>query len=252
MTREDPSDIRALFARFRATGDPLARERRVLRYRPLACRLAGHYACGKEPFDDLFQVACLALIKAIDRYDPERGTAFSSYAVPTIIGELKRHYRDRTWVVRVPHTVHDNAMRVRVERETLPPRLGGQGLTRALAGALSLPEGRVRDALDALAANDIVSLDQTCHGAENQTIGDTLGADEHGYGDAEERADFETLVGCLAPWEREVVRLRFCDDLTQSDIADRVGLSQMAVSRLLKRCLPQLEVQARASLGEAA
>jgi RNA polymerase sigma-B factor len=252
MTRDDSSEVRALFARYRATGDPLARERLVLRHRPLARKLAGHYACGKEPFDDLFQVACLALVKAVDRYDPRRGTAFSSYAVPTILGELKRHYRDRTWAIRVPHTVHDNAMRVRVVRDGLPPRLSRQDATCALASALSLEEARVQDALAALTANDVMSLDQPTNDTEPQTVADTLGTEDREYGRVEKQADFDLLLGCLQPRERQVIRLRFCDDLTQREIADRVGLSQMAVSRLLQRCLPQLEQGARAAFGELA
>jgi RNA polymerase sigma-B factor len=240
-TCNDPGEVRCLFARYRATGDPALRERLVLRHRPLARSLAAGYACGCEPFDDLFQVACLALVKAVDRYDPERGTAFSSYAVPTILGELKRHYRDRTWAVHVPHTVHDNAMRVRMVRDRLSPRLGRQARTNALATALDMPERKIVDALDALAAGDVLSLDQPSADAEGMTIGDTIGGDEDGYSRAENRTDIERLLACLAPREQIVIRLRFMDDLTQSEIAERVGLSQMAVSRLLSRCLPQLE-----------
>jgi RNA polymerase sigma-B factor len=239
-TRDDSDEIRTLFARYRATGDPLARERLVLRHRPLARSLAARYARGNEPFDDLFQVACLGLLKAVDRYDPERGTAFSSYAVPTILGELKRHFRDKTWAVRVPHTVHDNAMRVRAVRDGLPSRLGRQALTRALALRLGLPERGVLEALDALAANEVVPLELPCDDDETQTLRGTLCECDEGYRRAEQRADFELLLEHLDARERQVVRLRFYEDLTQCEIAERMGLSQMSVSRLLKRCLPQL------------
>jgi RNA polymerase sigma-B factor len=240
MTRDDSCAVRELFARYRATGDRHAREQLVLRHRPLARSLAAHYACGNEPFDDLYQVACLALVKAVDRYDPGRGSAFSSYAVPTILGELKRHFRDGTWAVRVPHTVHDNAMRVRKVSEDLPPRLGRQGLTRALSAALALDERRVDEALDALAARESVPLEQPRSDERDQTCADAVGEEDDGYRRVEEQADFEGLLACLAPRERQVVRLRFCEDLTQREIAERVGSSQMAISRLLQRCLPRL------------
>jgi RNA polymerase sigma-B factor len=126
----------ALFRRYRETGDQLARERLVRGHLPLARHLAGRYAHGLEPFDDLYQVACLGLVKAVDRYDPERGNCFSSYAVPTITGELKRHFRDKTWVVRVPHSVHDLALRVRSATDGLAPGLGHAGSVLALAEAL--------------------------------------------------------------------------------------------------------------------
>jgi RNA polymerase sigma-B factor len=239
-TRDDSGEIPTLFAHYRATGDPVARERLVLRHRPLARSLAARYARGNEPFDDLFQVACLGLVKAVDRYDPERGTAFSSYAVPTILGELKRHFRDRTWAVRVPHTVHDNAMRVRAVRDRLPSRLGRQALARALASNLGLPERGVVDALDALDANEVVSLDVASEEDDSQTMRETFGEDDDGYRRVEHALDFEQMLECLGARERQVFRLRFNENLTQREIAERMGLTQMSVSRLLKRCLPQL------------
>jgi RNA polymerase sigma-B factor len=240
-TREKFDETRGLFARYRSTGDQRLRERLVLQHRPLARSLAANYSRGLEPFDDLFQVACLALVKAVDRYDPERGPAFTSYAVPTIVGELKRHYRDRTWAVHVPHSVHDNAMRVRTVRETLSPRLGRAGRTRALAAALGLPECGVDDALAALGANDVLSLEQPCGDAEGRMLADTLGEEEAGYMHVEQRTDIDLLLAELDPLDQEVLRLRFNEDLTQRAIAERVGVSQMAVSRTLSRCLPRLK-----------
>jgi RNA polymerase sigma-B factor len=238
-SRDDSGEISTLFAHYRATGDPVARERLVLRHRPLARSLAARYACGKEPFDDLFQVACLALIKAVDRYDPERGTAFSSYAVPTILGELKRHYRDRTWAVRVPHRVHDDAMRVRAVRDRLPARPGRQALTRALAENLGVPERGVVDAMDALDANEVVSFDPRSDD-DRPPPHDSFGADDDGFRRVEDAVDFELMLECLDMRERQVFRLRFNENLSQREIGERLGLTQMSVSRLLKRCLPQL------------
>jgi RNA polymerase sigma-B factor len=229
-----------LFVHYRLTGDRHARERLVLRHLPLARNLAGRYARGLEPFDDLFQVACLGLLKAVDRYDPDRGPAFSSYAVPTILGELKRHFRDKTWAVRVPHSVHDVAMRVRAAGDSLAPGLGRQASVRALAPALGMPEGRVVDALEALAANDVASLEAPCEDADGRTIGELLGDVDDGYRRVELRAELDDLLRSLSPRDRHVLHLRFDENLTQQQISERVGMSQMAVSRLLRRCLQQL------------
>jgi RNA polymerase sigma-B factor len=238
--RDDSDELSDLFAHYRATGDPVARERLVLRHRPLARSLAARYARGNEPFDDLFQVACLGLVNAVDRYDPERGTAFSSYAVPTILGELKRYFRDRTWAVRVPHTVHDNAMRVRAVRDRVPSRLGRRALTRALAQNLGISESGVADALDALDANEVVSLDPSSDDDDSPTLCDSFGADDDGFRRVEHALDFEHMLECLDTRERQVFRLRFNENLTQREIGERLGLTQMSVSRLIKRCLPQL------------
>jgi RNA polymerase sigma-B factor len=236
----------ALFKRYRETGDQLARERLVRFHMPLARQLAGRYARGLEPFDDLFQVACLGLIKAVDRYDPERGTSFPSYAVPTITGELKRHFRDKTWVVRVPHSVHDVALRVRAATEGLAPGLGRAGSVRALADALGAREEEVCRGLEALAAYEVGSLEAPCDAADGTTLGDALGDDDAGYHRVEERAEIDALLGCLTARERDVLRLRFDYDLTQQEIAERLQMSQMAVSRLLRRCLPRLRQLAEA------
>jgi RNA polymerase sigma-B factor len=245
VPRPDDAEVRALFAHYRATGDPRTRERLVIRHRPLARSLAAGYARGIEPFDDLFQVACLGLLKAVDRYDPERTTAFASYAVPTILGELKRYFRDGTWSVRVPHTVHDRAMRVRALRAKLPPDKR-ETTVRKLAAALDMPEVQVRDALGALLAYETVSLEGARGDDEERKLGDTLGATDDGFRRVEQRCDVDELLACLGTREREIVWLRFYENLSQREIAARVGVSQMAISRLLARCLPQLRARAEA------
>jgi RNA polymerase sigma-B factor len=240
VTCTGPDDVRALFVQYRVAGDRRARERLVLRHLPLARSLARRYSRGIEPFDDLFQVACLGLLKAVDGYDPGRGSAFSSYAVPTILGELKRHFRDKTWAVRVPHSVHDTAMRVRAARERLGPELGRQASVGALAQALRMPEERVLDALNALAANEVVAFDGPCDEPEGRTLGESLGEADPGYRRVEQRAELDDLLRYLSAAERQVLHLRFDENCTQQQIAERVGMSQMAISRLLRRCLQQL------------
>jgi RNA polymerase sigma-B factor len=219
-----------------------------VRYLPLARSLAGRYACGGEPFDDLFQVASVALLKAIDRYDPSRGNAFSSYAVPTILGELKRHYRDTTWALRIPHSVHDLAMRLRATREWLAGVHGRQPTVAELAEASSASEESVVEALGALAANEVISLQMPSGDDRERTLADELGGAEAGYARVEERALLEDLCRCLSPREQRVVALRFHEDLTQREIGRRLGVSQMAVSRVLRSALPRLHESAESDV----
>jgi RNA polymerase sigma-B factor len=248
----DATEVRALFDRCRATGDPVVRERLVLRHLPLARSLAARYARGPEPFDDLLQVACLGLIKAVDRYDPERPCAFTTFAVPTILGELKRYFRDGTWAVRVPHSVHDGAMRVRAVQRTLPARRAAEPPARRLARSIGMPEPRVRDALDALVANDVVPLEPSGEEGAEPSLAETLGQLDDGYRLAEERADVDRLLSCVSAQEQRVLRLRFGEELTQRQIAEQLGVSQMTISRLLARCLPRLRELAEAQSLEAA
>jgi RNA polymerase sigma-B factor len=229
-----------LFEHYRASRDPACREALVTRYLPLARSLAGRYARGGEPFDDLFQVASFALLKAIDRYDPSRGIAFSSYAVPTILGELKRHYRDTTWMLRIPHSVHDLAMHLRKTREWLAGVHGRQPTVAELAEASGASEEAVLEALGALTANEIISLQSPSDDDRDGTLADELGGAEAGYSRVEQRALLEDLCRCLTPREQRVVALRFDEDLTQREIGKRLGVSQMAVSRVLRAALPRL------------
>ena len=229
-----------LFERYRASGDPACREALVTRHLPLARSLARRYACGGEPFDDLFQVASYALLKAIDRYDPGRGSAFSSYAVPTILGELKRHYRDTTWTLRIPHSVHDLAMNLRKTREWLASVYGRQPTVAELAEASGASEEAVLEALGALTANEVISLQTPSHDDNERTLADEVGGAEVGYSRVEQRALLEDLCRCLTPREQRVLALRFNEDLTQREIGERLGVSQMAVSRLLRAALPRL------------
>jgi RNA polymerase sigma-B factor len=233
-----------LFARLRA-GDPAAREALVARFLPLARQLARRYQRVDEPFDDLLQVASLGLVKAVDRFDADRGVAFSSYAVPTILGELKRHFRDRTWAVRVPRDLQELALRVdRTVTELSHGRRSGPSVAE-IAGALGVTEEQVLEALEAAGAYRASSFDAPRPGGEEEeSMGEAVGREDLGFARAEDRATLGALLLELAPREREVLRLRFEEDMTQAEIGERVGVSQMQVSRLIRQSLARMRAAA--------
>jgi RNA polymerase sigma-B factor len=231
-----------LFERYLDKRDPLDRELLVERFLPLARQLARRYERPEEPFDDLFQVACLGLVKAIDRFEVTRDVAFSSYAVPTILGEIKRYFRDRTWAVRVPRDLKELALRVDRTVTELSTDMRRQPTIRELAGALALDEERVLEALEASAAyrTTSLSLPRSNDDEAGETLGDTVGTAEEGFDLAEHRATLDRLLSAVSPREREVLRLRFEQDLTQAEIGDVIGVSQMQVSRIIRQSLTRL------------
>jgi RNA polymerase sigma-B factor len=233
---------RALFERYLDRRDPVDREMLVERFLPLARQLARRYERPEEPFDDLFQVACLGLVKAIDRFDLSRDVAFSSYAVPTILGEIKRYFRDRTWAVRVPRDLQELALRVDRKLTELSTDLHRQPTIAELASALGLEEEDVLEALEASAAyrTTSLSLPRSNDDEAGETLGDTVGTAEDGFGLAEHRATLDRLLQAVSPREREVLRLRFEEDLTQAEIGALIGVSQMQVSRIIRQSLTRL------------
>lgn len=233
---------RRLFERCHRENDPAAREELIRRYLPLARQLARRYRRGDEPLDDLMQVACLALVKAVDRFDPDRGVAFSSFAVPTILGDLKRHFRDTGWAVRMPRTLKERAMAVHQCVERLSPGLGRSPTPADVADALELTLEQVLAAMEAAAAYEAVSLNtpRPYNESEDATIGDTLGGDDARFDLVEYSATLGPCLRDLPPRDRLVLHLRFIEDLTQAQIADRIGLSQMQVSRLIRNALTRL------------
>jgi RNA polymerase sigma-B factor len=242
--RED----RLLFERYLDDRDPIDRDLLVERFLPLARRLASRYQRPDEPFDDVFQVACFGLVKAVDRFDLERGVAFSSYAVPTIMGEIKRHFRDRTWAVRVPRDLQEMALRVDRVVGELTRELGRQPSVSEVAAAVGAEDEAVLEALEASAAYRATSL-ETPRGGEGEpgdTLADGVGAPDEGFARAEDRALLDRLMRNLTDREREVVRMRFEQDLTQAEIGELIGVSQMQVSRILRRALARLRALARA------
>ena len=242
------ASARALFEQFDATGDPGVREALVRRHMPLATRLARRYASSGEPIDDLRQVAFLALVKAVDRYDPHRGTAFSSFAVPTIQGELKRHFRDVGWAVHVPRALQDLTLRLRAEADVLSRELGRPPTAGELSDALNEPVEAIIEALASATAHRAVSLDAPNGSADpgdrDLTRHERLGMEEEGYERAEWRGLLRHGIDCLPRRDRVLLALRFHEELTQAEIAERMGLSQMHVSRLLRRALDRLRILA--------
>jgi RNA polymerase sigma-B factor len=241
------TEDRALFERYLDRRDPVDRELLVERFLPLARQLARRYQRPEEPFDDLFQVACLGLVKAIDRFDLTREVAFSSYAVPTILGEIKRYFRDRTWSVRVPRDLQELALRVDRKVSELSTDLRRQPTVSEIAEAVGIEEEDVLEALEASGAYRATSL-STPRGNDDEageTLGDTVGTSEEGFGLAESRATLEQLMRAVTPREREVLRLRFEEDLTQAEIGERIGVSQMQVSRIIRQSIARLRTVAR-------
>jgi RNA polymerase sigma-B factor len=236
---------RALFDRYDDARDPVDRETLVERYLPLALKLAGRYRATGEPLDDLFQVACLGLVNAIDRFDPERGPAFSSFAVPTILGELQRYFRDRTWAVRVPPKLQELSLRVDRAVWDLTVALHRPPTIAEISASVGARDEDVLEALDAAAARTAASLDAP-HGGDDagQTLGDTITIDDGGLRRAEDRADLAHLMGRISAREREVLRLRFEADQTQAEIGRRIGVSQMQISRIIRRALAHLQATA--------
>jgi RNA polymerase sigma-B factor len=231
---------RILFKRL-ADGDPRARAALVERFMPLARSLARRYETSGEPLEDLVQVASLALVKAIDRYDPARGHAFSSFAVPTIVGELKRWFRDRTWAVRPPRELQELILRVDRASVKLSQDLDRSPTVTELASATGSDEEHVLEALQARGGRGALSI-HTPHSREPDaaSLEDSLGRDEDGFEQAESRALLHGLCVGLPARSREVLRMRFEEDLTQAEIGERLGVSQMQVSRIIRQTIAHL------------
>lgn len=232
-----------LFARWQGERDQAAREELVRRFMPLARGLARRYGNSSEPFEDLLQVASLGLLKAMDRYDPERGYPFPSFAVPTILGEMRRYFRDSGWAVHVPRGTQERSLKVRDAQERLANAKGHSPTVNQLAEYLELNTEEVLDALQAIHAYQAVSLDAPRPSADDQdtvSYGESIGADDERYELIELDATLSSVLMRIPARERAIIRMRFVDDLTQTEIAERIGVSQMQVSRLLRRSLDQL------------
>jgi RNA polymerase sigma-B factor len=247
--RED----RRLLERLHHEGDQTARDALVERFLPLARQLARRYQHGGEQLDDLVQVASLGLLKAIDRFDPARETAFSSFAVPTILGELKRHFRDKGWSVRVPRDLQELSVRVERVTDSLGRELGRAPTLAEVAERTGHTEEQVLEAREAAGAYRAVSLDRPRDDEEDgeSSVGAAMGVEDPGFGVAEDAATVQRLMRVLTDREREVLRLRFAEDLTQSEIGARVGVSQMHVSRLIRQAVGRLRTAAEEDPAQA-
>lgn len=235
-------DTNELFAQWLAHGDRRAREELVERFLPLARKLARRYAGAREPFDDLLQVASLGLVKAVDRFDPSRGTAFSSFAVPTILGELKRYFRDLGWSVHVPRGAQEMALRVEDAYQKLTVKHGRAPSVSLLAEYTELSIEDVLDGLETAAAHHSISLDAPHDDGEggSGTLGDTFGEDDERFEIVDASVTIIAAARLLSARERRVLLLRFVEDHTQTEIAELIGVSQMQVSRILRGALEKL------------
>ena len=231
-----------LFERWHLHKERRARDELVQRFLPLARKLARRYNGAREPFDDLLQVACLGLVKAVDRYDLGRGTAFSSFAVPTILGELKRYFRDLGWAVHVPRGAQELAVKVEDAKQKLSARGGRAPTVHELAQYLELDVADVLDGLETARAHHAASLDAPHDDGDGESgsVVDSFGTEDHDLQLADDRVTVGEAARHLCKREREVLRLRFVHDLTQTQIADRIGVSQMQVSRILRRAITRL------------
>ena len=209
---------------------------------PLARKLARRYSGANEPFEDLLQVASYGLLKALDRFDTDRGTAFSSFAVPTIVGELKRYFRDLGWSAHVPRGAQELALKVQSAREKLTTRTGRSPTVPELAQYLELSTEDVLDGLEAAAAHHSSSLDipQDDGDGESGTLADWFGHEDAGFRRVEDAATVAAAMQTLSERNRQVLELRFFEDLAQSEIAKRIGVSQMQISRILRRAIATL------------
>jgi RNA polymerase sigma-B factor len=237
-----------LFRRWQKLNDRCARDELVERFLPLARKLAHRYRGAHEPYDDLLQVASLGLVKAIDRFDTARGTAFSSFAVPTILGELKRYFRDLGWSVHVPRGAQERALKVEEAQQKLSARGGHPPTVPELAEYLELSIAEVLEALETAGAHHAVSLDapHSDEDGESAPLADAFGEEDQRYELIEDGLTIASVARQLPVHERQALELRFVEDLTQTQIAERIGVSQMQVSRILRHALSRLRELAEA------
>jgi RNA polymerase sigma-B factor len=234
------SSVDALLIAYHRDGDEEARERVLVEFMPLVRALATRYAGRGEPLEDLIQVGSVGLIKAVDRFDVDRGVEFTSYAVPTIVGEIRRHFRDKAWAVHVPRRLKELSLRLSRLLDELTVELGRSPTIAELAEEAGVEEEDVVDALDSAQAYSTRSLDAPFDGDADESLGDRLGIEEPGFEGVESGTLVGVGLGALDARERRIVQLRFFEEMTQSQIAAELGISQMHVSRLLRKALGEM------------
>ncbi|MFE6709970.1 RNA polymerase sigma factor SigF [Streptomyces sp. NPDC057695] len=241
----DRSGARALFVTLRELPEGSLekaelRNKLVRMHLPLVEHLARRFRNRGEPLDDLTQVATIGLIKSVDRFDPERGVEFSTYATPTVVGEIKRHFRDKGWAVRVPRRLQELRLSLTTATAELSQQHGRSPTVHELAERLGISEEEVLEGLESANAYSTLSLDVPDTDDESPAVADTLGAEDEALEGVEYRESLKPLLEDLPPREKRILLLRFFGNMTQSQIAQEVGISQMHVSRLLARTLAQL------------
>jgi RNA polymerase sigma-B factor len=240
------TEDRRLFERYRRTGEVAARDALVERFLPLAKHLARRYGRESQHAEDLVQVASLGLLKAIDRFDLDREIAFASFATPTIIGELKRYFRDKSWTVRVPRDLQELTLKVNRTADELEGELGRAPTAAQVADRVGVTVEEVLEARVAASARHGLSLDRPGGESDDEdaSLGDRLGVVDESLSRTEDAVTVERLMASLAERERTILHLRFHEDLTQMEIAQRLGLSQMHVSRLIRQSITRLRAAA--------
>src|SRR6059058_4756805 len=236
---------RVLLRRYHQDGDAGARDQLAEEMLPLARALAGRYVGRGEPLDDLVQVACIGIMKAIDGFDLSREVRFSSYATPTFLGEIKRHFRDRTWALHVPRGTQELQLKVAKARDDLTNQLGRSPTVDELCHAVESSLEDVLDALQSAQAHRTRSFDEPA--GEDSTLAESLGASDPELGRAEIRVLLDEAFDVLSERDREILRLRFEEDMTQTEISERIGVSQMQVSRLIRQALARLRMDIESS-----
>ncbi|MCY1141601.1 RNA polymerase sigma factor SigF [Actinoplanes sp. Pm04-4] len=226
---------------------PAVRDRAIEAWMPLARHLANRYAGRGEPADDLFQVALVGLIKSVDRFDADRGVEFAGFAIPTIVGELKRHFRDRTWSIRVPRRLQELRLAITGANTTLSHTLGRSPTVADIAAHLEISEEDVLEGLEGARAYNATSLSTPVSADGTTELGETLGGEDHEYELTETRLALAPAMAVLDEREQRIVSLRFWGNLTQQQIAEQVGISQMHVSRLLTKALTKMRGHLHAS-----
>ena len=223
-----------------APGRAARRARALAAWVPLARHLAARYNGRGEPSDDLLQTATVGLIKAVDRFDPDRGVEFAGFAIPTVLGEVKRHFRDRTWSVRVPRRTQELRMAISNANNDLLSTLGRSPTVADIAKHLGITEEDVLEGLEGARAYSAASLSTPVSADESMSLGDTLGEEDREYELTEMRMILGTAMSKLDEREQRILSLRFYGNMTQSDIAEKIGVSQMHVSRLITKALAKL------------
>jgi RNA polymerase sigma-B factor len=229
-----------LLRRYHHGGDTRARDRLAEEMLPLARALAARYANRGEPLDDLVQVACVGIMKAIEGFDLSRDVRFSSYATPTVLGEIKRHFRDRTWAMRVPRGLQELQLEVAKKRDELTSKLGRSPTVQELADAVDAPFEEVLATIQSVGARRTRSLDEPT--GDDVTLADSIGGKDVELERAEMRVLLDDAMEVLSDRDREVLRLRFEEDLTQTEISTRIGVSQMQISRIIRQSITKMRL----------
>jgi RNA polymerase sigma-B factor len=244
-------NVHALLVAYHRDGDERAREQVLVELMPLVRALAARYAGRGEALEDLVQVGSIGLIKAVDRFDLDRGVDISSYAVPTIVGEIRRHFRDKAWAMHVPRRLKELSVRLSRVLDELTNELGRSPTIAELAAAVEEEEEDVIDALDSTNAYSTRSLQAPLEDGGSDYLADKLGTEDAGFGEVEDIALVGAGLDALDERERQIVELRFFHELTQSQIAAEIGISQMHVSRLLRRALATMRGRIDEVAGDA-